>query len=172
MTVTAQQPKTTTKFPNGTIVRVKPMFTHAAITGPWVIEKFLQKNYEMRRPDNYTGPNKHKKLRAKPYQIEKIECVMAEQAVASEDKVVVAQVNEYPTRHEGQVVTVADPKGKVPPGLYVVTKSNLVGNPGRVNVVQLFGGQAWRVPVAWTTVIEKDNVQITYRSPKNTAASA
>lgn len=171
MTVTAQQPATTT-FSVGDTVRVKGMFTHAGITGPWIIEKFLQKNYEMRRPDDYTGPNKHKKLRAKPYQIEKVENLTVEQAVAGEGKVVVAQVNEYSTRHEGQVVTVADPKGKVPPGLYVVTKSNLVGNPGRVNVVQLFGGQAWRVPVAWTTVIEKDNVQITYRSPKSTAASA
>jgi hypothetical protein len=168
MTVTAQQP-TTAKFSTGDTVHVKSMFTHAGITGPWVIEKFLQKNYEMRRPDDYTGPNKHKKLRAKPHQIERIESLTTEQAAAGEGNVVMAQVNEYPIRNEGQVVTVTDPKGKVPSGLYVITKSNLVGNPGRVNIVQLFGGQAWRVPATWTTVIEKDSVQITYRSQKNAA---
>lgn len=59
-------------FKPGDVVRVKPAYWKSSISGRWVVEKMLQKNWQCRRPTDYVGPSKHKFLRAKPHQIEKV----------------------------------------------------------------------------------------------------
>lgn len=144
----------------GDLVRVKPQYTHSGIFGVWVAEKMLTKNWELKRPADYTGMNAHKKLRAKPEQLMKADGLTAAQAAAGEGKVVMAEVNTFKIVPEGAIVHVDIPGGKIPAGLYVVTKGNVSGNPARVNIAELGGGSYWRVPVASVTVIPKGKFTI------------
>ena len=67
-------------FKYGDRVRVK--YEHQGKTyaarakrqGIWIVDKFLQANLELRRPADVTVPHGHfKRLRAKPYMLEKVE---------------------------------------------------------------------------------------------------
>ena len=163
----------------GDLVRVKPQYSHSGIFGVWVAEKKLVKNWELKRPDNYKGMNAHKKLRAKPYQLEKVTAenaaidvnslpttsggLTAAQAAAGQGKVVMTEVNDFKIIEEGAIVLVNDPSGKIGHGLYVVTKDNLTGNPGRVHITELGGGQKWRCPVGFLRVIPKGEFTIHVR---------
>lgn len=156
----------TTDIRPGDLVRVKPEYAHSGIFGIWVADKFLTKNWELKRPADYRGMNAHKKLRAKPYQLER---VTAENAAISpnalpplNDVVKTAQVSTYSLIDEGMLVEINDPSGKIKRGVYVVTRGNITGNPSRVNVTELGGGTKWRVPVQFVTVIPKGQFTITY----------
>lgn len=144
---------------SGDQVRVKAQYTHGGIMGIWIAEKKLTKNWELKRPDDYKGMNAHKKLRAKPEQLEK---VTAENATVTPNPLPqIPHVNPFTVIGEGTVVLVNDPNGKIKPGVYIVTKGN-ISNPARLNVAEFGGGKLWRVPVSFVKVIPKDQLKLNY----------
>lgn len=146
----------------GDQVRVKAQYTHGGIMGIWIAEKKLTKNWELKRPDSYKGMNAHKKLRAKPEQLEK---VTAENVAVSPNALPplpqIPHINTFTPIGEGTVVLVNDPSGKIKPGVYVVTKGN-ISNPERLNIAEFGGGKLWRVPVSFVKVIPKDQLKLKY----------
>lgn len=144
----------------GDLVRVKPEYTHINIMGVWIAEKMLTKNWELKRPATYKGPNAHKKLRAKPYQLENVTITNVETNVNSLSTQQQAQIKQFPIVGEGTIVLVQDPGGKIPDGLYVVTKSNITGNRARANIAEIGGGKMWRCPIRFMRVIPKGQFEI------------
>lgn len=148
----------------GDLVRVKPQYARSGIFGIWIAEKMLTKNWELKRPADYNGMNAHKKLRAKPYQLEKVTAentAVTPNALPPLNHAPAVQVTDVPIFREGQVVRVSDPSGKIRTDVpYVVTKGNITGDASRVNIAELGGGKMWRVTVHALTVIPMTNVLV------------
>lgn len=159
------------QFKPGDVVRVKSMYWKASIGGLWVIEKMLQKNWQCRRPDGY-GPSKHKFLRAKPHQIEKVPDTaqlipLAAQPIPSATKHLLNQPQvdnkkDIIVLRPGTVVLVKHDEfpGQFK-GLYVVIENSHTGLTW-VAVAPLFGGAAATIKTEYVTVIPQADLTIAY----------
>lgn len=134
-------------------VVVKPAYSKDSIAGVWIVEKFLTKNYQLKRPEDVNGTGR--KLRAKGYQIEKApdtdETTDAPVAQVSLEPI-------FPVLDQGNLVTISDDKL---PGFWIVVKDNSYKG-GRVHVVKFGGddGRYWNVSRAKVDLIDINRVTI------------
>lgn len=160
-------------FKPGDRVRVKSEYcgkTYAARskrTGVWIVDHFLNANWVLKRPEDYKLPFGHpSRLRAKPYQIEKVPGVVGDGAPTHVQQLQksLSKPSDYkPTKPyvplaPGMIVTVDDPHGMIGKGLFVVTSCSPATVIMKVAELGVVPGKEWTANRDWVSPIPLENV--------------